>query len=88
MGSKKGTQIDLIIDRNDEVINLCEAKFYNSLFSIDKAYAEILQHKKETLQSVLPLSKVPHLTMITSYGVKKNKHSGKIDSSITLKELF
>ena len=87
-GKTKGTQIDIIIDRNDEVINICEAKFYNSPFTIDKAYAEILQHKKDVLQSKLPLSKVPHLTMITTYGIKENKYSGMVDSSITLKELF
>ena len=87
-GKIKGTQIDIIIDRNDEVINICEAKFYNSPFPIDKAYAEILQHKKDVLQSKLPLSKVPHLTMITTYGIKENKYSGMVDSSITLKELF
>ena len=43
--SEKGAQIDLIIDRKDDCINLCEIKFYHTLFTIDHAYALELQHK-------------------------------------------
>ena len=85
---KKGTQIDLIIDRNDEVINLCEAKFYNGPFAIDKNYAEQLEYKVTSLRAALPPSKVVHLVMVTSFGLKDNKYSDMVDDEIKLKVLF
>ena len=84
----KGTQIDLIIDRNDEVIHICEAKFYNKEFVISKSYQAQLQNKIEVLRSILPSYKVVNLTTISTFGIKENIHSGIVDQEITLKDLF
>lgn len=86
--SIQGCQIDLLIDRADEVINLCEAKFHNATFTIDKKYAGTLQNKKKVLESKLPRDKVPHLTLITSHGIKNNKYSDLVDSAVLLKDLY
>lgn len=85
---KKGTQIDLIIDRNDQIVNLCEIKFYNKPFSINKNYKENLLHKYDSLQQVVDASKSIHLTLISSYGLKKNKYSSMIQEEVTLNDLF
>jgi len=87
-GKNTGTQIDLIIDRNDEVIHICEAKFYNTEFIISKSYQAQLQNKIEVLRSQIPSSKVVHLTAITTFGVKENIHSDIVNQNITLKDLF
>jgi hypothetical protein len=86
---EKGAQIDLLIDRKDRCINLCEMKFYTSEFSIDKPYASELEQKLEVFQKKTRTKKTLFLTMITSYGIKKNEHSERlIQKSLTMDVLF
>jgi len=70
----KGFQIDLLIDRNDHVINICEMKFYANEFSISPAYAKILRTKKEGLRTVTATKKELYLTFISPYGIMDNHH--------------
>ena len=85
----KGTQIDLLIDRQDNVINLCEIKFYNDEFSISKSYAENLQHKKRIFKRLSKTKKQIFITLITTYGLSPNKHSlGLVDNVLALKHFF
>lgn len=70
-----GTQIDLVIDRNDHIINLCEIKFYNVKFTVTKDYAQKLREKIRVFQEVTRTKKQVQLVMITTFGVKPNKHS-------------
>ncbi len=84
-----GTQIDLLIDRNDQVINLCEIKFYKTTFSITKSYAAQLRNKIAIFSEVSKTKKQLFLTMITTFGVIENKHSQEIiDNSLTMDILF
>lgn len=85
---KKGTQIDLVIDRRDQTINLCEMKFSNSLFSIDKEYDEQLRNRTEIFRMATKTLKALHTIMITTYGIERNKYSGNIQRVITLEDLF
>jgi hypothetical protein len=86
---EKGAQIDLLIDRKDRCINLCEMKFYTSEFSIDKSYASELEQKLEVFQKNTRTKKTLFLTMITSYGIKNNEHSERlIQKSLTMDVLF
>ena len=55
---------------------------------IDKNYAEQLENKVASLRAALPSSKVVHLVMVTSFGLKGNKYSDMVDDEIKLKELF
>jgi AAA+ ATPase superfamily predicted ATPase len=82
------TQIDLLIARNDNVINLCEIKYSKDEFIIDKDYDKILRNKRSAFKNETKTHKAVHLTMITTYGVKRNMYSGNIQSQVTLKELF
>jgi AAA+ ATPase superfamily predicted ATPase len=74
---EKGFQIDLLIDRKDDVINICEMKFYSDEFSINTEYAKKLRTKKEGLKAVIDTNKMIHITFITTYGVLENQN--KID---------
>lgn len=84
-----GTQIDLLIDRNDNTINLCEIKFYNEQFSISKSYAEKLRQKRTVFKMVSKTKKQIFLTLIVANGFLSNKHSlGLVDSVLDLDVLF
>ena len=84
---ERGTQIDLLIDRADNCINLCEIKYTNDPFSIDKDYALNLQAKKSIFISKTNSKKSIFLTLITTYGVKE-KGSGLVDIELTMNDLF
>ncbi|MBQ4230559.1 MAG: ATP-binding protein, partial [Salinivirgaceae bacterium] len=85
---KGGAQIDLIIDRNDNVVNLCEMKFVNKSFSISADYAEELRNKIDVFQQETKCRKSIFLTMITTYGIATNKYSGMVQNSLTIDDLF
>ncbi len=76
--SDNGAQIDLLIDRDDNIINLCEMKFSNHAFTITKKYAEEIKNKVNTFKSVTKSKKNVFVTMITTYGVKENSYSLEI----------
>ena len=85
----EGTQIDMLIDRADKIINLCEIKFTDTTFDIDKAYADNLKKKKDVFKASTKTKKSVFITMITTYGIHKNKHSiGLVQNDITLDALF
>lgn len=83
-----GAQVDLLIDRNDNVINLCEIKYYNGEFAIDKSYSEALRQKITSFKMATKTKKSVRLTMITAHGLRKNKYSGEVNSEITMDDLF
>lgn len=84
----RGAQIDLIIDRRDRIINLCEMKFSINEFSIDKDYDAVLRNKIETFREDSKTKKALQLTMITTYGVKRNMYSNRVQSEVVLDDLF
>lgn len=81
-------QIDLLIDRKDETINLCEMKFSRSEYEIDNAQEQKLNHRIEVFQDETNTSKSIILTLVTTEGLKKNSHSDIIQSLIVLNDLF
>ncbi len=86
---EKGAQIDLIINRSDKCINLYEIKFYDDEFVIDKNYAEILRRKKTCFREQTGSRKALFTTLITPYGVKKDKHYfDVVDAQVTIDALF
>ncbi len=87
-GIDKGAQIDLLIDRRDHVINLCEIKFASDLFEIDKSCNEVLRNKIEVFRKTSKTKKSLQLTMISTYGVKNGKYSNMVASEVVLDDLF
>ncbi|MBE7170125.1 MAG: AAA family ATPase [Williamsia sp.] len=86
---EQGIQIDLLIDRGDRCINVCEIKFSISPYEINKTYAKELEMKIDVLRSETGTRKTLFLTLITTFGVKNRKsYPGLIQSEITMDKLF
>lgn len=86
---QKGAQIDILIDRRDHVINLCEVKFSLAPFTITKAYATQLQQKISTFKAETGTNKAIHLTLITTYGLTQNAYAmSLVRNSLDMNVLF
>ena len=85
---KDGAQIDLVIERADHINNICEMKFCEDDFSISAAYDKNLRHKISTFQEETKCKNALHLTLVTTYGLKFNEYAGRIQSVITMEDLF
>ncbi|MEY4902605.1 MAG: hypothetical protein RLZZ292_420 [Bacteroidota bacterium] len=87
--TEKGIQIDLLLDRNDRIINLLEIKFYNTAWVLDKDDAAKLREKTATFKTVTQTSKQVFLTLISTFGIKPNTHSvGLVNRSFDMNILF
>ena len=85
---KEGTQIDLLIIRNDNVINMCECKFYSDVFVVDEAYFRKVSRRAEILlESSSPKTAI-YSTLITTYGLKQNEYRDAFVSVVTIDDLF
>lgn len=87
--SGQGVQIDLLLDRQDMTISLCEMKFSNTPILIDKAMSFELKDKLDIFKAQTQTKKSVFLTMVTTYGVKDNLHkTGLVQNEVTMKDLF
>ncbi len=85
---QKGSQIDLVIDRADNCINLVEVKFYDTEFEITKAYEQQLRDKIHSFRATTKTRKSVFLTMISVYGVRKNEHYlSVVTNQLTIEDL-
>ena len=83
-----GAQIDLLIERQDQIVNICEMKFSRTNFTVTKEYEKELLRKEELfIQNAKPRQAV-HLTLVTTIGLKENLHSSVFQSEICLDDLF
>lgn len=81
-------QIDLLIDRADRCVNLCEIKFSRGEYEITKAERENIERRAMLFTQYAELRKSIRLTMVTSYGLKHNTHSSIIQNELTLADLL
>lgn len=84
----QGAQVDLVIDRRDSVINLCEMKFSIHPFAIDKKYDAVLRNKAGTFKQETKTRKAVYLTMITTFGLERNMYSGNVQNDLNMEALF
>ena len=84
----KGAQIELLIDRDDNVINVCEMKWASEEFVIQKADDADIKNKVSALERETGTKKAIHVTMVTTYGVKHNMYYDEIQSEVVLDQLF
>ena len=85
----EGAQIDLLIDRQDNVISLCEVKFYNDEWALSQIDADTLRRKKSVFRHVTGTKKQIFIVLITTFGLIKNKHSlGLVDNVLDMNVLF
>ena len=85
---EEGAQIDLLISRADNIVNLCEIKFYNDLFTVDGDYYRVMMRRQSLLEPYLKRGMGIHNTLITTFGLFRNKYSGVFTNVVTLDELF
>lgn len=83
-----GSQVDLLIDRRDQIVNLCEMKFAADDFAITKSVEESLRHKVSDFKALTKTRSAVHVTLVTTYGVKEGKYSGAVQSVVTSDDLF
>ena len=86
--TKPGAQIDLVIERKDDTINLCEIKYTKDKFAITSKYEKELEHKIEAFTTATDKDKSIQLTMITTNGITHNAHSAIVTNEILLDDLF
>ena len=85
---KRGAQIDLIIDRRDQVVNLCEIKYALHPYEITPGYMEEVIERREAFRQSTSTRKALHITFITTCGLKANAQSGMVQSEVSLDDLF
>lgn len=84
-----GAQIDLVIERQDRTVNICEIKFSEDEYLIDNEYDKILRRKMEAYRRYKISGKVSiQLTMITTYGLARGKYNGNVQNEVVLDDLF
>jgi AAA+ ATPase superfamily predicted ATPase len=83
-----GAQIDLVIDRRDEIINLCEMKFSINQYLIDKKTDANLRNKIGCFKTETKTKKSVFLTMISTFGLQENAYSGNIQNDLKMDVLF
>ena len=82
-----GMQIDLLIDRADDIVNVCEIKYSRGNYSITKSYAEKLQKRIDALEHKQPDKKF-HLTFVSVNPIDRNVYSDIVKAVVTADELF
>ena len=83
-----GSQIDMLIARKDQVINLCEMKYSGSEYTITEKVERGIRNKIHDLTLLTGTTYAIHPTLITTYGLVPNSYSECVQSVVTLKDLF
>lgn len=84
----RGGQVDMVIDRSDNIIDLCEMKFYNSEFHIDKDTDDALRRKCQSFITHTKTKRTVHQVLVTTYGLLRNEYSTRFDNVVTMDDLF
>jgi len=84
----RGCQIDLIIDRDDNVVNVCEMKFVAGRYDVGEQEALELETKLDIFRRISKTQKAVHLTMVTVHGLTENPNGQCVQSMVTLDNLF
>src|SRR5574344_908896 len=85
---RPGVQIDLLIDRSDGIIDVCEMKYSKESYTISSDYADELARKRDVFQTVTRNKKAIHSIMVTTNGLTRNEYWGDIQAEIQLDDLY
>ena len=83
-----GAQIDMLISRADNVVDMCEMKFYGGNFTVDKEYYKTLLNRQELLLERISRKQSIRNVLVTTFGLTRNEYAGIFDSVVTLEDLF
>ena len=86
--STPAAQIDIIIERADKIVNVCEVKFSQNEYILDKDEYDKINYRKNAFIRETGLRHVPWITMITTEGLAQGKYTDMIQSQVTLDDLF
>ena len=86
--STPAAQIDIVIERADKIVNICEVKYSHDEYNLDKEEYDKICKRKNTFIQETGLRHTPWLTMITTEGVAKGKYSEMVQSQVKLDHLF
>ena len=86
--TKSGPKIDLIINRDDRFICLCEMKFTRGDFEVTKSYNKTLLERIERVQDIIGDKKTVMSVLVTTYGLKRNEYASRFDRTVTMDDLF
>lgn len=85
----KDAQIDMVIERGDNIVNLCEMKYSDDPFVIEKRYADSLRNKRSVLRSLIKNKQSVSIVMVVANGLKPNQYSAElVQNEILLSDLF
>lgn len=87
-GANRSAQIDLLIDRADNTVNICEMKFYNNPYALSARDEDDFERKIATFLESTSTDKNVIFTMITVKGIVQNEHSGCVQKEVRLEEMF
>lgn len=85
---ERGMQIDLVIDRDDRKICLCEMKFSQGKFAVGREYAAKLQERIRRTMEQTGNKKPVISVLVTTYGLERNEYAGRFQKVLTMEELF
>lgn len=85
---EQSAQIDLIIDRGDKAIDLCEMKYSDHEYELKKDYVEWLRERRDLFREITGTKKTLRLTMITSSGIKHNMYTSSVQGTLSLDDLL
>ena len=83
-----GVQIDMLIDREDGTINLCEIKYSDEKYKISKSYSDDLRHKANIFKTKTNTRKAVFTVMITTKGLYDNPYARDIQGQVVMEEMF
>lgn len=86
--TEPGAQIDLVFDRSDGIVNLCEMKWPEGTYTITKKVAVSMIAVREAFHLETGTRKAQHLTLVTPHGARRNEHWNTLQSEVTMDDLF
>ncbi len=86
--AERGAQIDLVIDRDDGIVNLCEMKFSSKEYVLTSEDDSSMRNKRAAFRRETKSRKAVHFTYVTSFGILRNRYAGEVQSEVTLDDLF
>jgi hypothetical protein len=85
---ERGAQIDLVLERADNIVNLCEMKYSNDEYAVSKDEDLKLRNKRGAFVRETHTRKAVHLTLVTTYGLKQTMYSSVFQSEVRMEDLF
>lgn len=83
-----GAQIDMLIDRDDQVIDICEMKFSHDWFTVKKELDEAMRRRRNLFMEKTETHKAVRIVLVTTYGVVDNPYAGNVHNVVTMDDLF